>query len=501
MARLSPTRSPSKYTTAEAFSPQIYANYPVLDSVLIYYLDIESLIQRHQVNPAAFETRESLNLLAQRFALTPSTTFPTFLAEYDAKYATVRSYFLLGADPEAIMLKAAEAGELQAFYLGLRRNPRYKTPYFLDLALKSASRGGHQVMIDLIKDLGGTSFKQEVRGTAEGGHLEKLKRLISQGPNLSPGFLSDLTSAAVRFGQLATFKYLITLWHKGVPWDNLIYSAGISGDQAIIDYIISQGGKDYTELILGAIYGDHLDLAVRYLDKPGLDYSDIFRSAVKYDHLELAKLVARDHKVDQDVLNDLMARVSDTTTYEAIDYLISLGANNYHRLVSELARHDYIELFKRYYRSPDINFAQVLTIGLQDSSVEVVKFMLEKPLVSVTEKRLNSYLKLVRLNSEVIELLFSLGATDYEGIVKRALFMVDIPVAAKYFDRAPGLELNSIFKQSTSVRVYRYLLSQGPITQATLDTTLARLPKYKNKFARANKYLRRLGAKDGGSID
>jgi hypothetical protein len=38
----------------DVFSPQIYGNYPVLDSVLLHYLDIESIVERYQVNPAAF---------------------------------------------------------------------------------------------------------------------------------------------------------------------------------------------------------------------------------------------------------------------------------------------------------------------------------------------------------------------------------------------------------------------------------------------------------------
>jgi hypothetical protein len=294
----------------EAYSPRIYGNYPVLDSILIYYLDIESLIQRHQVNPAAFETRGSLFVLAQRFDLAPSLTFPAFLARYDGKYATIRSYSLPNADPEAIILKAAEAGELQAFYLGLRRNPKYKNPTRLKLAMRQAARGGHQVMIDLIKDLGGTSFKEEVHGTAEGGHLENLKRLITHGKELRQNMLFQVTSGAADFGQLATFKYLTTLWMPDShDWKSFAWSAGKTGDQGVINYVMSQGGDNYTEVILGAIIGGHLDLVTHYMKKPGLNYSSIFGQAIRYNYLDLAKLVARDHKIDLVELNDLMSEV------------------------------------------------------------------------------------------------------------------------------------------------------------------------------------------------
>jgi hypothetical protein len=486
-------------TTAEAFSPQIYGNYLVLDSVLIYYLDIESIVARHQVNPAAFETREALNLLAQRFDLPPSRTFPAFLDQYDAKYATVRSYFLPGAVPKRIMLRAAEAGNLQAFYLGLRRNPEYKTPTFLDRALRRAARGGHQVMIDLIKDLGGTSFDEEVRGTAEGGHLEKLKHLISQGKKLSRGVLFDVIIDAAMFGQLETVKYLISL-RDIVPadWNYLIRGAGYSGNQSIIDYVISQGGDNYTQLILGAIPGGHLELAMRYMEKPGINYRSIFKCAVRWNYVDLAKLLARDPRIDQAVLNDLMSCVSGKTTQETIEYLISLGGYNYHDLILHMTTHDYIKLFKRYYLSPGVDYVQVFNIGLSNYSVKVVKFMLEQQLVPVTADALNKYLRQVFFNPELIALLFSLGATDYRYIVERELIQGDFEIAKKYFDQASGLRLNKVFKQCNKIPVYQYLLSQGRIKQKTVDATLSRL-KRSSGYIKAKKYLRSLNLQDGGS--
>jgi hypothetical protein len=481
----------------DTFSPQIYGNYLILDSVLLQYLDIESLIQRHQVNPAAFETRESLNLLAQRFDLSPSATFSAFLTGYDAKYATVRSYLLPGAEPKAIILEAANTGELQAFYLGLRLNSKYKNSDFLNQALRVASRGGRQVMIDLIKDLGGTSFKQEVRGTAEGGHLEKLKLLISRGKNLSQDMLFKVTYRAVMYGQLSMVKYLTTLWTPDPEdWGYLINAAGGSGNQGMIDYVISQG-DNYTELILGAIVGGHLELLMRYMEKPGLDYIAIFSQAVRFNYLDLAKLVARDHRIDRDSLNELMSSVLETTTYETIDYLISLGGNDYHGLISQLAIYDQIELFKRYYLSPGINYIETFEKGLKSSSVEIVKFMLEKALVPVTLEEMNRYLDLAELNPKLIALLFSLGATDYHNIVTRGLIDDELAVAEKYFDQAPGLRLNKIFKECNSVPVYQYLLSQGRIRQKTIDATLARLEEF-NGYMREEQYLRSISWQDDG---
>jgi hypothetical protein len=387
------------------------------------------------------------------------------------------------------MLKAAEAGELQAFYLGLRLNPKYKTPTLLNQALKLAARGNHPVMIDLIKDLGGTSIKHEVRGMAQGGHLEKLKPLIAQGPDLSQRFIFQLTNGAVKFGHLATVKYLITLWLPApIDFQVLSRSAGESGNQGVIDYIISQRENNYTEVILGAISGGHHELAIRYMDKPGLNYTAIFIYAIRFNYLDLAKLVARDHRIDQAVLNELMPGIPESETYEIIDYLISLGGNNYNGLISQLARFNQIELFKRYYLGRGVDYVQVFNIGLIYSSVKVVKFMLEQDLVPVTEDELNKYLRLVGVNPELIALLFSLGATDYRTIVERALVQGDLALVKKYFDRAPGLSLNAIFKRCTTIPVYQYLMSQGSISQKTVDTTLSVLEQ-SNDYVEEKKYL------------
>jgi hypothetical protein len=147
--------------------------------------------------------------------------------------------------------------------------------------------------------------------------------------------------------------------------------------------------------------------------------------------------------------------------------------------------------------SPGLDYDEVFYAGLKNSSLKVVKFMLEQQLVPRTEEKLNKYLRMIRLHSEPIALLFSLGATDYQYIVERALIYGDLGLAEKYFDRAPGLKLNSIFKRCTSIPVYQYLISRGRIKQKTIDATLARLDLH--LYVKAKQYLRSLSLHDGGS--
>jgi hypothetical protein len=289
--------------------------------------------------------------------------------------------------------------------------------------------------------------------------------------------LFEVTMDAIKFGQLATFKYLISRWRsQSEDWVYLISAAGESRNQSIIDYVISQYGHNYNRVILGAIFGGHLELVMRYMEK----------------------LVARDHGINLDFVNDLMSHVRKRTSYDIIEYLISLGGDNYNGLVLQLARYDLIELFKRYYLSSDVDSIHLFNIGLENSSVKVVKFMLEQDLVPTTEKELNSYLEVAGVNSKLIPLLFSLGATDYPSIVERALIQGDFELAEKYFDQAPGLRLNKIFMLCDSIPVYQYLLAKGRIKQKTIDATLAILEEF-NGYVREEQYLRSLSLQDVSS--
>jgi hypothetical protein len=460
----SPERSLGK------FSPRVYAKYPELDQVLLHYLGIEELIDRHTVNPELFESQSSLNFLTQRFILAPASTFRAFLLQYDRKYATVRSYFLPGALPKEILLKAAEAGNLQAFYTGIKLYPKYRNPKFLNQALSSAALGGHQVMIELVKDLGGHDVMSELIGTVAGGHLANLKSMLSKMEGPEPVY-SRLTKVAVVKGQLDTLKYLTSLWAPTLAeWNKLFTHAGASGNQEVIDYLVSRGPDNYTKLIQGAIGYNHIDLANKYLDKPGLNYSDIFRSAYYGHKLDLAKFIAAGRTIDQDVLDECL-KYHDQTP-EAIEYLISLGASNYTGLVASFAGGNDLELFKQYYKEPGIDYEYVFSFALKYGNLEVASYMIEKNLIDLGRKDLNNYLRAIRVvNLKLFELLFRLGATDYNSVVKVGLSTDNLTLVKKYFDRS-SLEVNRAFIKASSLKIYKYLLSKGTITQDTLDLAL-----------------------------
>jgi hypothetical protein len=485
----SPERSPGK------FSPRVYAKYPELDQVLLHYLGIEELIDRHTVNPELFESQSSLNFLTQRFDLTPASTFRAFLLQYDRKYATVRSYFLPGAESEAILLKAAEAGNLEAFYTGIKLYPKYRNPKFLNHALNSAALGGHQVMIDLVKDLGGHDVMSELIGTVEGGHLAKLKTLLEI-TSLDTSRLYLLAISATYSGQLTTLKYLTSLQTIELKdYNYLLFEAGSNGNPVVIDYLISLGADDYSQLIESLIQNNYVDLALKYLDKPGLDYSNIFFSAFMINNLTLARLLATGRTINPNILDGLIAHIPKHVTSEGIDYLISLGAVNYSGLIDAILHHNRLDLFKQYYKCPGIDYMHVFNSALGEGRTKFLKFMLKHRLIKLTPTDLNKYLAIVELDDlSTFELLFSLGASNYAYVVRKALDLSKLKLADKYFDQA-NLDLNKLFREADAIEVYKYLSSKGSITQATLNFTLNKLSRSRRRhFSREKAYLITLGA-------
>jgi hypothetical protein len=451
----SPRRSPNK------FSPRVYAIDPVVDQILLEHLGIEELIARHKVNPELYESQSSLNSLSRRFNLARATTFRAFLRNYDQQYATVRSYFLPGAKPKEILLQAAEAGNLQAFYTGLKLYPEYKVPAFLNQSLQLAARGDHQVMIDLIKDLGATDLIRELTGTVEGGHLARLKRLDK--PNRQE--IYKLSMIAAGHGYLATLKYLVSLDEIDQDHlDALIYNAGQSGNQGVVDYLVSLGGDNYTKLITGALSRGHFDLAVKYLDQPDLNYIPIFNAAVTAHNLDLAKLIAKGRNISPRLLN---AMLGFPRTEEEIEYLISLGANNYFTLLLELVRQDNLDLFIKYYKRGRGNYVELFLSGILRSSIKIVKFMIQHRLVPVETQDLNGYL--VKANTiPMLDLLFSFGATYYTRVVTDAIFDGKFDIADKYFDQA-DVDINELYLSARGSETRKYLLTKPGISQATID--------------------------------
>jgi hypothetical protein len=185
--------SPNR-TTQDKLNLKVYAQYPILDQIMLNYLDMDGILELYAQNHETFETQGALNVLTQRFNLPgPFRIFRSLLAAYDRHYPTVRSYHRINKKlsygeqlkvVKRIILQAALEGNIQAVINGFKLYPGLIRERFLNDVLKQAAIGGHEVIIDLLLELGATNENNEiVVGALDGGHIDLITGAKYQGLN------------------------------------------------------------------------------------------------------------------------------------------------------------------------------------------------------------------------------------------------------------------------------------------------------------------------------
>jgi hypothetical protein len=289
-----PTRSPTR-SSQDTLNTQVYAQYLGLDRVMLNYLDMDGILELYALNHETFETREALGVLAQRFNLSgPFSNFKGLLAKYDRKYATVRSYHRINKKlsyddqlevAQRILLRAALQGNIQAVINGFKLYPDLLHTWTLNKALRKASQGGHETIIDLLLDLGVTNENNQIIvGALIGGHIDLVTGAKYQAlhKRLEAHTYIALGLRAVYYEQLGSLKYLFSLPEYLMSTPNaLILRAGQTGNLQIIKYLISHGANDYVKLVTGAMRGEHFDIVMKYLDQVD-DGNKILQFETKY---------------------------------------------------------------------------------------------------------------------------------------------------------------------------------------------------------------------------
>jgi hypothetical protein len=316
---------------------------------------MEGILELYALNHQTFETREALSLLTQRFNLGRTSrgkslipeTFKQLLNQYDKKYATVRSYHGIDKslsysnqleEAKSIMFRASIAGNIQAVINGFKLYPGLVNKITLNDALERAAQAGHEPIIDLLLDLGGTNQYDEIfSGAIVGGHINLItgdKYMALSKPMTINLYLESLSSAIYN-QQLASLKYLFTLQeYRAVKLNTLIEAAGEVGNLSIIDYLISLGANDYPGLVSGAMLGTHFELALKYLDqvKDGditlqTESKHFLTKVIQAKRLDMLKLLVKRRFLTQKAINLAYKQVMIENTYpdDITDYLRSMS--------------------------------------------------------------------------------------------------------------------------------------------------------------------------------
>jgi hypothetical protein len=307
-----------------------HVDIQVLDQIMLYYLDMNAILDLYPHDYESFETREALAILSKRFDLPKAGNFKELLDYYDGKYATVRSYQHArnGRKPSDIIKQAALAGDIQAVYNGFILYPKLRNRSVLRSVLEAAGEGGHVEIIDLLVDLGADP-DQVITGLAKGGHLD----IIMSG-KYSSGRKTDNGRAiyyAAAYNHLDTLKYLMDATGQTSFITEAVAGAGRSGNQKIVDYMIPKirDDRDYVDLVVGAVENNHLDIVKQYIDLAEQNYDvgdrddfDIaFEDACNKRHFDMARLLVKSRVVSRSTFDNYYTDVQAEALSDIVAFL------------------------------------------------------------------------------------------------------------------------------------------------------------------------------------
>ena len=281
-----------------------YVEHPevaTLNQIMLHYLEMEEILKLYRQNHEQFETRQALYTLTERFKLPAATDFKQLLRAYDMKYATVRSYLYNNRTPKKILMQAALEGNIQAFYNQLKLYPELRNEEIYTRALGRAAQGGHEVIIELLFDLGAVDKNRSIfEGAVLGRQVALMQKELAKGIKLI--YIYYAVNEAASHSHKDVVAALLDYCIKDRILDNAMVGAGQSGDINMIDYVISRGGTAYKKMINAAAIYQHLHIIRHYwhkLTKNHIKLNDrIIVDAINGLNLEMVKFVVEKKLAD-----------------------------------------------------------------------------------------------------------------------------------------------------------------------------------------------------------
>lgn len=250
------------------------------NDLIAHTLDIDALLAFYNDDTYPFfEDESTLRLLADRYDLPSAKNFKELLDSYDMKYATIRSFRYKNRTPQEILLHAAYDGNLQLVVDGLKLHHEARTLDFQSVGLgfyaelaEAAAQGGHLELVKFFtEDLGAMNFGVVLRGAAVSGSFPIAEYALA------------------RLTRVPRHEHFLKA---------AIFNAAERNDRAMLNLFLplsedlTQKETSYwSEVLSGAIAGNHPDLVKAVADKP---YSDnlyflqrLQKKALREGHYEL----------------------------------------------------------------------------------------------------------------------------------------------------------------------------------------------------------------------
>lgn len=319
----------------------------VIIKTVIGHMSIDEIIELYlkgDVITSALNNSEVLSLLSIKYDLPPIKTFPEFIDEYDEKYVTLRC--LNKYSHEECLIRATIAGNLETV-TSLTKMKDFPSNIICGVAIAAIENDNMEIVKFLIstdKLNSGQRFTLSNKAARKGdidlaltihpraqpkvkkewasylalrGDTQKVLEFVGN----NAGMIEGAAEGAAEGGYIELTKLLLS---KGASPQNVLRYAVRSGNEELVDYIISLGNPNYFGVLVAAIKSKNKKLIERFSNIDD-DFEDIMSAAVETGNVGVIKdhsLLSHEHII-----------------HNAVNYLCIAAEHGHRNVVDLLASH------------------------------------------------------------------------------------------------------------------------------------------------------------------
>jgi ankyrin repeat protein len=283
----------------------------------------------------------------------------------------------------------------------------------LGKALQKAARyGNNEIIIFLLKE---THNDYEKYGRATGLYVSG-----------SSAFLQ-----AARSGNMNTVMLLIK--HARARYGFILKDAVYGGNIDILKMFMRKSRSGYDDALLVAFQKNNMDMVKILLPRIKYSIVSLLKTAIKSNGIEMIKYVITKSNIrfKPSELSASLAVAARKNNYEAVEYLLGLGAIGFDNAMIGASISGNIDIIKLMIDRSAFRFSEAMILAAEFNQINVIKFLMSNGADSYQES-LNSASK--NGHMKVVKLMIENGASDFNipllkasigGHVELTKFMIE----------------------------------------------------------------------------
>ena len=343
----------------------------VIVKTVINHLNVDELIELYSKSlliPFILNKPEVLSLLTIKYGLYQIETFREFIDAYDEKYVTLRC--LKKYSHEECLIRASGVGNLETI-TGLSKMFNVFSMSATYIAAETAAENGKLDAVQLLLDTFNISHYNRctlANSAAKNGHINIAFLLV---PNAPPRTLKNWASylaiggdtnkvlayikddkeliesaaeGAAEGGHIELTQLLIT---KRADHKKLLEFAVRSGNDELVDYILSLGDCNYSSVLIAAIKSNNQKLIDRFMHLHE-DPDDILSAAVQSGNIDIVTKYLQPVSEDQDYIHESIGMAAEKGHCNVVDILAPYVERGYETALHGAADAGLLEDVKYY---------------------------------------------------------------------------------------------------------------------------------------------------------